>query len=226
MKQEAEGKQDFILGCARDVIVRWIDATEKDPPEGPAAVAAFYHGKEALNNGAFHRHKMANTGRGMTLLEPDQAIHVLKIGRMVFRADIEANCSIFIEELYGLMETNICVDHEIMIQEIGELEGRIEFEQLLEIPAASLGVLKPGVNILELKGKGGFVDPDDLLVFLFALILTKRLRRNHIHPPRSDILLDGAEQGRHKFTIVWTDTCHDIPFHCSPRLLRDYTLSW
>ena len=83
-----------------------------------------------------------------------------EIRGMELRADIKEKFSV-LEELEGTLEANIRIYINKLLRQVRQYDRRIELEELLEIPSASLRDMEPIVNDLDGKGKGGFVDPLD-----------------------------------------------------------------
>ena len=83
-----------------------------------------------------------------------------EIRSMELRADIKEKFSV-LEELEGTLEANIRIYINKLLRQVRQYDRRIELEELLEIPSASLRDMEPIVNDLDGKREGCFVDPLD-----------------------------------------------------------------
>lgn len=129
-------KKHFLFAGTRAFALLEIDAIEKDFVEW-LSVQMFHSSKEAFGPSFAKRHAMGDARffRTQSFQRRMHLLHVSKLGLVVFGSDIETDSFIF-KKLNWLLKDDIGIDHDVITE--GKNAMRLQFQQLLELPARSL----------------------------------------------------------------------------------------
>ena len=114
-----------------------------------------------------------------------KSLHMVKIMAVVFSPKIVLALVFRIDEMSWFQKECICVNDQISIQDSGYYNARIQFDELLKIPAISFIFAMVNGNLVK-KWENGFVNND-------AITTNKCWNRcNNINIPQSNDIFFGA----------------------------------